>query len=154
MISIVFLLKVEKDIKENWQAILHEAAEAALKTSEWKELPAVTIVLGDDDYLMELNHQFMGIDQPTDVLSFYIGETNPEDGSYYLGDLAISLTRAKSQADTGNHSVEDELRLLVVHGVLHLLGYDHSSAEEKRQMWSAQAKIMQSLGSNLLIPIE
>lgn len=154
MISIVFLIKVEKDIQKNWQTILQDVAEAALKTGEWGEMPALTIVLGDDDYLLELNHQFMGIDQPTDVLSFYIGETNPEDSSFYLGDLAISLTRAKAQADTGNHSIEDELRLLVVHGVLHLLGYDHATPEEKKQMWSTQARILQSLGSNLLMPIE
>lgn len=154
MISIVFLTKIEHDIPENWQTILKEAAEATLKTGEWDELPAVTIVLGDDDYLLELNHQFMGIDQPTDVLSFYIAETNPEDGSFYLGDVAISLNRAKSQADTGNHSIEDELCLLVVHGVLHLLGYDHASAEEKKQMWSAQARILHLLGSNLLVPVE
>lgn len=154
MITTTFLLKVEKGIKEKWQVILKEAAEAALNTRKWDKEPTVTIVLGDDNYLRELNQQYMGIDQPTDVLSFSIEEINPEDGSFYLGDLAISLARAESQAKSGGHSLEDELRLLVVHGVLHLLGYDHANPEEKARMWSAQAGIMQSLGSNLLIPIE
>ncbi len=154
MITITFLPKVEKGIKENWQVILKEAAEATLSTKKWDNEPAVTIVLGDDNYLKELNHQYMGVDQPTDVLSFSIEEINPENGSFYLGDLAISLDRAEAQAKSGGHALEDELRLLVVHGILHLLGYDHANPEEKARMWSAQAEIMQALGSNLLIPIE
>ncbi len=155
MITIIALPEIENEINENWQTLIYETIEATLcSTGEANEQPDVTVLLANDAYLQELNQQFMGLDQPTDVLSFPIGETNPENGSFYLGDLAISLERAKTQAETGQNALEDELRLLVVHGVLHLLGHDHSTAEEKAHMWSIQAEILKSMGSRLILPIE
>jgi probable rRNA maturation factor len=106
----------------------------------------MSIVLTDDAQLHELNREYLGVDAPTDVLSFPASESDPETGTPYLGDILISIPRATQQAQAAGHSVEDEVQLLVVHGTLHLLGHDHSLAEEKARMWKAQAEVMSQLG--------
>ena len=106
----------------------------------------ITIVLTDDAQLHELNRDYLGVDAPTDVLSFPASETDPETGAQYLGDILISIPRATQQAEAAGHPVEAETQLLVVHGTLHLLGYDHAEAEEKTRMWEAQAEVMSRLG--------
>ena len=106
----------------------------------------ITIVLTDDAQLHELNREFLGVDAPTDVLSFPASESDPETGAAYLGDILISIPRAAQQAQAAGHPVEAEVQLLVVHGVLHLLGYDHAEAEEKTLMWNEQAKVLERLG--------
>ncbi len=106
----------------------------------------VTIVLTDDRYLHELNLDYLGVDAPTDVLSFPASETDPETGLIYLGDIILSIPRAMAQAQAAGHSVEAEAQLLVVHGTLHLLGYDHATDEEKTAMWAEQSKVLEKLG--------
>ena len=106
----------------------------------------LTIVLTDDVQLHELNREYLGIDAPTDVLSFSASETDPETARRYLGDILISVPRAEEQARAAGHMLEAEVQLLVVHGALHLLGYDHAEAEEKTRMWKAQAEILERLG--------
>jgi probable rRNA maturation factor len=106
----------------------------------------LTIVLTDDAQLQGLNRDYLGIDAPTDVLSFPASETDPETGRRYLGDILISLPRAEEQAHAAGHSLEAEAQLLAVHGTLHLLGYDHAGAAEKARMWKAQAEILERLG--------
>jgi len=103
-------------------------------------------VLTNDARLQQLNRDYLGIDAPTDVLSFPASETDPETGARYIGDILISMPRAQAQAETAGHSMESEVQLLVVHGVLHLLGHDHAEPEEKSRMWMAQAQILESLG--------
>lgn len=112
----------------------------------------LSILLTDDPTLQELNQQFMGIDAPTDVLSFPAEEIDPETNRPYLGDIAISYARAFAQAQAGGHSVAHELQLLTVHGVLHLLGYDHAEPEEKTRMWQAQSSVLAALGVPLSPP--
>jgi probable rRNA maturation factor len=110
----------------------------------------LALVLTDDPSIQELNRDFLGEDVPTDVLSFSALEdagpfvAAPEAGGY-LGDVIISYPRAVQQAREQSHAVELELDLLVVHGILHLLGYDHATAEEKALMWSHQESILASL---------
>ncbi|MFN3491844.1 MAG: rRNA maturation RNase YbeY, partial [Anaerolineales bacterium] len=106
----------------------------------------ITIVLTDDRQLHELNHDFLGVDSPTDVLSFLSLEIDPETNELYLGDILISIPRAKQQAESAGHPLEAEALLLTVHGTLHLLGYDHSTEEEKIIMWNEQAKVLERLG--------
>jgi len=106
----------------------------------------LTIVLTDDAQLQELNRDYLGLDAPTDVLSFPASESDPETGAPYLGDILISIPRAKIQAQAAGHRLEDEVQLLVVHGVLHLLGHDHAEAEDKARMWAAQAEVLARLG--------
>ena len=123
-------------------------ASASLSTGS-ESAPAdvdMTIVLTDDAQLHKLNHEYLGVDAPTDVLSFPASETDPETGTPYLGDILISVPRAMQQAQSAGHSVEDEVQLLVVHGTLHLLGHDHAEAQEKACMWKAQAEVMSRLG--------
>lgn len=132
--------------------LLRVAAEAVLAAENADPEANLTILVSSDAYLGELNSQFMGVDEPTDVLSFPAEQLDPETGELYLGDIAISLERAQAQAGAGGHPLQAELQLLVVHGVLHLLGYDHAEPAEKEQMWAAQAKILQELGVPLSPP--
>ena len=113
---------------------------------------SLTIVIGDDAQLHELNRQFLGVDAPTDVLSFPADDTDPDSGERYIGDILISYPRAAAQAASAGHAVQDELQLLVVHGVLHLLGFDHAVPAEKTRMWNVQAQVLNSLGSRLNPP--
>lgn len=111
-----------------------------------------TILLTGDEQLHELNLKYLDIDAPTDVLSFPAGYTDPDTQVNYLGDILISYPRAQAQADAGGHAVEEELKLLVVHGMLHLLGYDHAETDEKAEMWAVQAGVLKALGSLLSPP--
>lgn len=106
----------------------------------------LSILLTDDAQLRKLNREYLGVDAPTDVLSFPAGETDPETGRRYLGDMLISIPRAIDQACAAGHTPEAEAQLLTVHGVLHLLGHDHAEAGEKARMWQAQAEVLTRLG--------
>jgi len=131
--------------------LLERAARAALTHQKQSPDVDLSIVLTDDARLRQLNRDYLGIDAATDVLSFPASEsdgseTDPETGSPYLGDILISIPRAKAQAKAAGHALELEVQLLVVHGVLHLLGHDHAKPKEKSKMWKAQAQILESLG--------
>lgn len=123
---------------------IERAAQAAL--TDQSADGDLTVVLTDDAHLHQLNHDYLGVDAPTDVLSFPASETDPETGTHYLGDILISIPRADAQAKLAGHPRESEVQLLVVHGVLHLLGYDHAKPKEKSRMWKAQAEILESIG--------
>lgn len=127
---------------------LEQAALAALEHQSADPDLDLTIAIEDDERLHALNNDFLGIDAPTDVLSFPAGddEVDPETGVPYLGDIIISYPRALEQASAAGHPVENEITLLAVHGVLHLLGHDHAEAEEQAVMWTAQGEILRSLG--------
>jgi probable rRNA maturation factor len=125
--------------------LLERAALTALSHQAAPSSTDLTIVLTDDAQLHKLNRQWMGVDAPTDVLSFPSDETDPDTGSRYLGDILISVPYAARQAAAGGHSVEAETQLLVVHGVLHLMGHDHAEADEKTLMWQAQKEILTQL---------
>jgi probable rRNA maturation factor len=133
---------ITDDLITNWiKAVLsHESCE--LDTS-------LTCVLTDDAQIQTLNQQYRDIDMPTDVLAFAASEgpvlVMPDDQPPYLGDVIISLPTAQRQASEYGHSLERELALLVVHGCLHLLGYDHSNDEERNRMWGMQDAILRSI---------
>ena len=128
------------------KTLLAKAARAALVQQKKSPDADLSIALTDDARLQQLNRDYLGIDSPTDVLSFPASESDPETGSPYLGDILISIPRAKAQAKAAGHPLESEVQLLVVHGMLHLLGHDHADAKEKRKMWMAQAEILAGLG--------
>jgi probable rRNA maturation factor len=121
-----------------------EAAQRAIPLQFGQD--DLTIVLTDDQHLHELNLEYLGVDSPTDVLSFPSSERDPQTGARYLGDVLISVPRAEIQARSAGHPLESEVQLLVVHGVLHLLGYDHAEPGEKSAMWKLQTEILQALG--------
>ena len=128
------------------EELLERAAYAAIEHGAESRDAELSIVLTDNEHLQELNLNYLGIDAPTDVLSFPASETDPESGARYIGDILISIPRAQSQADAAGHPLESEVQLLVVHGVLHLLGHDHAEPDDKARMWKAQAEILKSLG--------
>ncbi len=128
------------------QDLLERAAKTALEHEAQSLELDLSIILTDDARLHELNLNYLGVDAPTDVLSFPASETDPETGARYIGDILISIPRAQSQADAGGHPLEAEVQLLVVHGVLHLIGHDHAEAEDKARMWKAQTEILKQLG--------
>ncbi|HNT24452.1 MAG TPA: rRNA maturation RNase YbeY [Anaerolineales bacterium] len=127
-------------------SILEQAAALALQHEAAPANAELTVVIGDDQQLHKLNQQYRSVDAPTDVLSFPAGYTDPDSDALYLGDVIISLPRAQAQAAAGGHDLADELQLLVVHGVLHLLGHDHGEADEKQAMQAAQDAILKQLG--------
>ena len=128
------------------QDLLERAARTALEHEAQSLESDLSIILTDDARLHELNLNYLGVDAPTDVLSFPASETDPETGARYIGDILISIPRAQAQADAAGHPLEAEVQLLVVHGVLHLIGHDHAEAEDKARMWKAQTEILKQLG--------
>ena len=107
----------------------------------------LTILIDTPDHIRELNRSFRNVDRVTDVLTFpaWEGEISLcADG--YLGDIMICYERAKEQAFEYGHSLERELSFLTVHGVLHLLGYDHMTEADERVMRERQTAILDSIG--------
>jgi probable rRNA maturation factor len=108
----------------------------------------LTVRLVDADTMAVLNQQWMGQQGPTDVLSFPMDELTPgrddepSEESGYLGDIAVCPQVAAQQAPAAGHSPSDEVDLLVVHGILHLLGYDHATPDEHREMFSVQGRLL------------
>ena len=126
-------------------AQLIERAAAAVLAHESTQ-GDLTIVLSDDDQLQELNRRYLGMDAPTDVLSVPASEMDPDSRTAYLGDVLISVPRAEAQAAAAGHPLESEVQLLVVHGALHLLGYDHAQTDDRTRMWSVQSAVLESIG--------
>ena len=127
---------------------LQQIAEAVLRHEA--RPGQMTVVLTDDVGIQQLNHDFLGIDAPTDVLSFSAQEDSgpfvgSPEASGYLGDVIISYPQAMAQAEELGHPVGQEIDLLVVHGTLHLLGYDHVTSEERAAMWARQDEILSGL---------
>ncbi len=105
----------------------------------------MTLRLVDPETIATLNEQWMGKKGPTDVLSFPMdeltpGREGPEPG--YLGDIALCPQVAEQQAPAAGHDRDDEMALLAVHGILHLLGYDHAEPEEHAEMFGIQGRLL------------
>ena len=139
-------LSFPADIEENVRAAAEKAAELyGVPTAE------VSITLTDNAYIHELNRQYRKIDRPTDVLSFALNEgVEPEvkDGPAInvLGDIIISVERAQEQAADYGHSLRREMAFLTVHGMLHLLGYDHMEEADRAEMQREEKYVMEQLG--------
>ncbi len=139
------MIHIESDFPFS-EELLRRAAATTLEHQAAPLQAELSIVLTDDARLQELNREYLGMDAPTDVLSFPASETDPETGAPYLGDILISIPYAAKSAEKAGHSLEAEVQLLVVHGVLHLLGHDHAKPAEKARMWKAQREILTRLG--------
>jgi len=146
----VILITVQEKFREKIaDQVLYSAAEAALVFDPEADSPSLSIRITDDEEVQTLNLQYRGIDKPTDVLSFPTDFTDPDLESRYLGDVVISWPRADEQAQNRGHETAGEVQLLVVHGILHLLGYDHGEKEDKEEMWSLQSRILEKLGLDI-----
>ncbi len=139
-------LEFSKEIEENVRA-------AAEKTAGLYDVPnaEVSITLTNNQYIHKLNLEYRKIDRPTDVLSFALNESEEPDVEggpdvNVLGDIIISVERAEEQAAEYGHSLKREMAFLTVHGMLHLLGYDHMEEEERKEMEEEQRYVMDKLG--------
>jgi probable rRNA maturation factor len=137
---------------------LRRAACAALDQQAVDAPCELTLAVTDDAILHDLNRRYRGVDAPTDVLAFASADegpgqfVSPPDGPPYLGDVIISYPQAHQQAVEAGHTVQAELQLLTVHGVLHLLGYDDAAPVQRREMWSAQTAILRVLAVDVNLP--
>jgi rRNA maturation RNase YbeY len=132
-----------------WFTRVAQAAVQAADRGPVGELEAA-LLLADDATLQQLNRRFRDTDQPTDVLSFAQHEGGalavPPGAPVHLGDIAISVERATRQAEVYGHSLKREAAYLLVHGVLHLLGYDHEADEEQVAMRRVEEDALAHLG--------
>ena len=125
-------------------------AIAATLLAEHRPDGEVTLLVTDDEAVAAYNQQYRGVEGPTDVLSFAAQEPTPgfvtaPEMAAYLGDIVIALPFTRRQSAALNRPLTDELRLLAVHGVLHLLGYDHAEPDEEAIMWAKQDGILAGL---------
>ena len=135
---------------------LVQACTLVLTQHEIAAGTALSIVIGSDDDVRALNALHRGVDATTDVLSFPADPLPPgvgDEEAPYLGDLVIAFPYAAAQAQREGHALMESLALLVVHGTLHLLGYDHDTPERRAARWQAQAAALQVLGiSEAIVP--
>lgn len=131
------------------ESALKEAAETALRHEGERAGAELSLVIATDAQLQKLNRDFRGENRATDVLSFPSDENDKETGRRYLGDVVISLPRARAQAKATGHPLKVELQLLTVHGILHLFGHDHAVPGERTRMWAAQDEILRQLGLSI-----
>jgi len=130
---------------------LSSLAEQVLLAQNVSSNVELGIVITTQERVQELNRSYRGQDKPTDVLAFYMtsvaGESfvAPPDGILHLGEVIISYPQAVIQAKEQGHSIKRELAILIIHGVLHLLDYDHEKPEQKRQMRAREKKILNSI---------
>ena len=109
----------------------------------------VAVAIGSDELLHRLNRDYRNQDRPTDVLSFAYLEPGediaPGDQEYAVGDIYISIERAVEQADLAGHRLENETALLAIHGMLHLLGFDHLEDDEAEKMRAQESRYLKSI---------
>ena len=133
--------------------IVDTVRKAAYKVGELYGLDnaEVSITFTDNKHIHEINREYRKVDRPTDVISFALNEGDEpeiEGGApvNVLGDIIISVEKAVEQASDYGHSVEREVAFLTVHGMLHLLGYDHIEEEDRKEMRQEEDFVMEKLG--------
>ncbi len=138
---------------ESYENFYLELMDVTFKKLDIKCDPIVSVSIVDNRYIHKINKKYRGIDRPTDVISFaFLDSENNYDkilfspGPVVLGDIYISLDKAKEQAEEYGHSLHRELSFLFVHGLLHLLGYDHMNKEDEEQMFKLQEDILSTKG--------
>jgi probable rRNA maturation factor len=146
----VELLQGKKLLAEDFIAALEKLLDQML-SDYGMQSGEVAVVVGDDEFLRCLNRDYRDQDRPTDVLSFVYLEPGEEptssDQEYAVGDIYISIERAVEQADLAGHRLEYETALLAIHGMLHLLGFDHFEDGEAEEMRAKEQSYL-----NLIAP--
>ena len=139
---------LEGCLDESW---LQRVAEQVLVAQEAGAGVEMGLVIATQERVRQLNQSYLGKDEPTDVLAFSAMEeigpdfppfVQPPDGVLHLGEVIISYSQAVMQAEEHQHSVKREIAILIIHGVLHLLGYEHNKPELERQMVTREAEIL------------
>lgn len=139
-------VSVKEEIKE--LDTVKKVLESAME-KEHLENTSFNVIVVDNNYIHELNKTYRNIDRETDVITFALEDEEtiiiPEE-ERILGDIYISIDKAKSQAKEYGHSLLRELSFLAVHGFYHLLGYDHETEEEEKIMFQKQEEVLESYG--------
>ena len=146
MNKIEIFTMIQENVKE--LETVEKVLYSALKKEKLEEV-SFNLIIVDNSYIHELNKTYRGIDRPTDVITFALEDENsiilPEEGRI-LGDIYISIDKAREQAREYGHSLLRELSFLAVHGFYHLLGYDHQTPEEEKVMFSKQEEVLKDYG--------
>lgn len=150
MALIIRDLQDKVHLENTFLSQLERVTEEMFKEENLSTDIEVSLCFVDNHYIKDLNKQYRGKDQATDVLSFPLEEDPWEDIStepeILLGDIVVSLEKAREQAEEAGHSINQEVAMLFVHGFLHLLSYHHHSDEEFKLMWNKMKKIMEIIG--------
>ncbi len=146
MNKIEIFKEVEEEIKEleTVQKVLEKALE-----KEKLENTYFNLIIVDNNYIHELNKKYRNIDRPTDVITFALEDENSiiiPNEDRILGDIYISIDKAREQSQEYQHSLLRELCFLAVHGFYHLLGYDHQTKEEEKIMFQKQEEVLEEYG--------
>ena len=133
------------------EELIENCAREALVEEQIEDDAEVSVTFVDNEKIRELNKAHRNIDRETDVLSFPLGdengfEVNCDNDAILLGDIVISLEKAVSQSSEYGHSIKREVAFLITHSLFHLLGYDHETPEEEKEMFEKQEKVLQKLG--------
>lgn len=147
--NIDFVFDNEVDnFENNYEEDFTTIIEQALKTLHIEDDVEVSCVLVDDERIHEINREYRHIDRSTDVISFAMEDNDQfyvEGMPRTLGDIFISVDHAKKQAEEYGHSLRREMCFLFTHGILHLLGYDHMTDEQEKEMFGLQDEILGAL---------
>lgn len=146
-------ISIDKEFKKYIKSIwLRKIAKIVIEAENIGTIKLeMSLVITGDEQIHELNLKYLAEDRPTDVLSFPTDEyparlfTPGVDDMIHLGDVIISYPTAARQAVEHNHSVEQEITILLIHGILHLLGYDHDIPKRKRAMKNREALILKTI---------
>lgn len=134
--------ETDENIKK-YEREIKEVLKYAVDKEDVKDV-CFNVIIVDDNYIHRLNKDYRGIDRATDVISFALEDEKNENytDKRILGDIYISLDKARMQAEEYEHTVDREICFLAVHGLLHLLGYDHQTKEEEKEMFTKQKEIL------------
>ncbi len=155
-INILIEEGLDAELDTEW---LQNVVEKPLTAEKVPSNAEISLVITGQERIQELNRDYRGLDQPTDVLSFSLSEQKdeepapfigPPDGVLHLGEVIISYPQALIQARETNHSQKREIAILIIHGVLHILGYDHEKQEMEPAMRAREKEILESLEKDLI----
>ncbi|MBE6112719.1 MAG: rRNA maturation RNase YbeY [Peptococcaceae bacterium] len=138
------------EIPADWEEKINKVAAICLKEEQIPEEAEVDLLFVDNETIREMNREYRDKDSATDVLSFPMYEADEEiddEDEILFGDIVISLERAQEQCEEYGHSLEREVMYLLVHGLLHLAGYDHMEEEEKKEMRAQEEKLLAVIGA-------
>ena len=148
MKNTVYIANEQKKVKvlPSLRGLVRRAVNATLKYEDYRCPCEISVIFTDNEKIHALNRQYRAVDRPTDVLSFPLFDEEVEGEPLALGDIVLSLEKAQEQATEYGHSFEREVAFLVVHSMLHLLGYDHeTSRDDEKEMFFRQEEIMKFL---------
>lgn len=158
MIVSIENLQAKIEVTKQIQELLERVVAVSLKNEKFLIPSEVSFMLVDDERIQEINQEQRNIDKPTDVLSFPVvemingkiistcGDYDMDENLLVLGDIVLSMERAKQQSEEYGHSFEREFAFLASHGIFHLLGYDHENEDDEKEMMEKQEAVLFEIG--------